>query len=161
MIEKLLSRFALDLRTANACGEALGSSGDELAFYGALETNDSAVRVHGDDTLRSITRELVATVCGNVTIDWTLRENVRAYLLRLVQRVLRKHRYLPDGQEKATHAMLEQSEALSAGWAGEESRATPRHTDFGAQGLRSSAPWSRCKAAPTYAPWRRGRDDGS
>ncbi|MFH0922093.1 MAG: type I restriction enzyme endonuclease domain-containing protein [Fibrobacterota bacterium] len=54
---------------------------DELAFYDALETNDSAVKVLGDDTLRSIARELVASVRANVTIDWTIdwtmRENVR------------------------------------------------------------------------------------
>ena len=92
-------------------------SDDELAFYDALETNDSAVQVLGDETLRDIARELVATVRGNVTIDWTLRENVRANLRRLVKRILRKHGYPPDKQEKATRTVLEQAEVLSAGWA--------------------------------------------
>ena len=115
VIEELI-QLARDLRAANARGEALGLSEDELAFYDALETNDSAVKVLGDETLRDIARELVETVHGNVTIDWTLRENVRANLRRLVRRVLRKHGYPPDKQEKATLTVLEQAEALSAAW---------------------------------------------
>ena len=74
-------------------------SDDELAFYDALETNDSAVHVLGDETLCVIARELVRTVRANVTIDWTLRENVRANLRRLVKRILRKYGYPPDKQE--------------------------------------------------------------
>ncbi|MXW91201.1 MAG: type I restriction endonuclease subunit R [Rhodospirillaceae bacterium] len=116
VIEELI-QLARDLREANARGEALGLSEDELAFYDALETNDSAVQVLGDETLRGIARELVETVRGNVTIDWTLRENVRANLRRLVKRILRKHGYPPDKQEKATRTVLEQAEVLSAGWA--------------------------------------------
>ena len=81
------------MREAGARGEQLGLSDDELAFYDALETNDSAVQVLGDETLCVITRELVRTVHANVTIDWTLRENVRANLRRLVKRILRKHGY--------------------------------------------------------------------
>ena len=75
------------MREANARGERLGLSEDELAFYDALETNDSAVQVLGDETLRDIARQLVETVRNNVTIDWTLRENVRANLRRLVRRI--------------------------------------------------------------------------
>jgi len=70
----------------------------------------------GDETLRDIARELVETVRNNVTIDWTLRENVRAQLRVLVKRILRKHGYPPDKQEKATQTVLEQA-ALSAEWA--------------------------------------------
>ena len=116
VIEELIG-LARDLREAGARGEKLGLSDDELAFYDALETNDSAVQVLGDETLRDIARELVKTVRNNVTIDWTLRENVRANLRRLVRRILRKHGYPPDKQEKATQTVLEQAEALSAGWA--------------------------------------------
>ena len=105
------------MREANERGEELGLSEDELAFYDALETNDSAVQVLGDETLREIARELVETVRKNVKIDWTLRENVRANLRRLVKRILRKHGYPPDKQEKATRTVLEQAEVLSAGWA--------------------------------------------
>ena len=115
VIEELI-QLASELRRANARGEELGLTEDELAFYDALETNDSAVQVLGDETLRDIARELVETVRGNVTIDWTLRENVRANLRRLVKRILRRHGYPPDKQEKATLTVLEQAEALSAGW---------------------------------------------
>ena len=115
VIEELIA-LARDMREANARGERLGLSEDELAFYDALETNDSAVQVLGDETLRDIARELVETVRNNVTIDWTLRENVRAHL-RLVRRILRKHGYPPDKQEKATLTVLEQAEVLSEGWA--------------------------------------------
>ena len=116
VIEELIE-LAREMRAANARGEELGLSEDELAFYDALETNDSAVQVLGDETLRDIARELVETVRGNVTIDWTLRENVRANLRRLVRRILRKHGYPPDKQEKATRTVLEQAEVLSQGWA--------------------------------------------
>ena len=116
VIEELI-RLAREMREANARGEQLGLSDDELAFYDALETNDSAVQVLGDETLRDIARELVDTVRRNVTIDWTLRENVRANLRRLVRRILRKHGYPPDKQEKATRTVLEQAEMLSAEWA--------------------------------------------
>ena len=116
VIEELIG-LAKDMRESSARGEMLGLSEDELAFYDALETNDSAVQVLGDETLRDIARELVDTVRRNVTIDWTLRENVRAYLRVLVRRILRRHGYPPDKQEKATTTVLEQAEALSQGWA--------------------------------------------
>ena len=116
VIEELIG-LARDLREAGARGETLGLTDDELAFYDALGVNDSAVQVLGDETLCGIARELVATVRGNVTIDWTLRENVRANLRRLVKRILRKHGYPPDKQESATRTVLEQAEVLSAGWA--------------------------------------------
>ncbi len=116
VIEELI-QLAQELREASARGEKLGLSEDEVAFYDALETNDSAVQVLGDETLRDIARELVRTVRNNVTIDWTLRENVRANLRRLVKRILRKHGYPPDKQERATRTVLEQAEVLSAGWA--------------------------------------------
>ena len=116
VIEELIE-LAREMREANARGERLGLSEDELAFYDALETNDSAVQVLGDETLRDIARQLVETVRNNVTIDWTLRENVRANLRRLVRRILRRHGYPPDKQEKATQTVLEQAEVLSEGWA--------------------------------------------
>ena len=116
VIEELI-QLAREMRAAAARAEKLGLSEDEMAFYDALETNDSAVQVLGDATLRDIACELVETVRGNVTIDWTLRENVRANLRRLVKRILRKHGYPPDKQENATQTVLEQAEVLSAGWA--------------------------------------------
>ena len=109
VIEALIG-LAREMREANARGERLGLSDDELAFYDALGVNDSAVQVLGDATLRDIARELVETVRANLTIDWTRRENVRANLRRLVKRVLRKHGYPPDKQESATRTVLEQAE---------------------------------------------------
>lgn len=116
VIEELIA-LAKEMREADRRGESLGLSEEELAFYDALETNDSAVKVLGDETLRTIARDLVETVRNNVTIDWTLRENVRANLRRLVKRILRKHGYPPDKREKATQTVLEQAEMLSAEWA--------------------------------------------
>jgi type I restriction enzyme R subunit len=117
VIEELIG-LAKEMREANARGEALHLTEDELAFYDALETNDSAVKVLGEPMLAMIARELVTTVRANVTIDWTLRENVRAQLRVLVKRILRKYGYPPDLQEKATLTVLEQAEVLSEGWAG-------------------------------------------
>ena len=116
IIEQLI-QLAKDMRAAQARGEALKLTEDELAFYDALEVNDSAVKVLGEPTLVDIARELVATVRKNVTIDWTLRENVRAQLRVIVKRILRKYGYPPDKQEKATQTVLEQAEVLSAEWA--------------------------------------------
>ena len=89
-------------------------SEDELAFYDALETNDSAVQVLGGETLRGIARELVETVRNNVTIDWTMREDVRAKMRVMVKLILRKYGYPPDKQEKET--VLEQAELFSEAW---------------------------------------------
>jgi len=116
VIEELIG-LAKQMREETAKGEALGLSDDEVAFYDALEVNDSAVKVLGDETLRTIARELVDTVRRNTTIDWTVRENVRAHLRVLVKRILRKYGYPPDKQEKATATVLEQAEVLSAQWA--------------------------------------------
>jgi type I restriction enzyme R subunit len=116
VIEELIG-LAKDMRAAGARGEQLGLSEDELAFYDALETNDSAVKVLGDETLRTIAHELVKIVRANVKIDWTMRENVRAQLRVLVKRILRKYGYPPDKQEKATQTVLEQAAVLSEEWA--------------------------------------------
>ena len=115
VIEELIG-LAREMREASARGESLGLTEDELAFYDALETNDSAVKVLGEPSLRAIAQELVKTVRANVSIDWTLRENVRAHLRVLVKRILRKHGYPPDKQERATQLVLEQAAALSEAW---------------------------------------------
>ena len=115
VIEELIA-IAREMREARGRGEKLGLSEEEMAFYDALETNDSAVKVLGDEALRGIARELVETVRNSVTVDWTLRESARANIRRLVKRVLRKHGYPPDKQEKATRTVLDQAEAISADW---------------------------------------------
>jgi len=109
-----LIELAKQMREAHRRGEDLGLSDDELAFYDALEVNDSAVKVLGDETLRLIARELVEAVRRNVTIDWAVKETARAKLRAMVKRILRKHGYPPDKQEKATQTVLEQAELL--GW---------------------------------------------
>ena len=109
IIEELI-KLAHEMREANARGERLGLSDDELAFYDALATNDSAVQVLGDEQLRVIARELVDTVRRNVSIDWTLRESARANLRRMVRRTLTRHGYPPDQQEQAIRTVVEQAE---------------------------------------------------
>ncbi len=116
VIEELI-QLARDLRDAEARGEKLGLSEDELAFYDALETNDSAVQVLGDEKLRLIASELVSIIRANISIDWTLSESVRAKLRLLVKRILHRHGYPPDKQKKATRTVLEQAEILSENWA--------------------------------------------
>lgn len=102
IIEAMIE-LARDLRAANARGEQLDLATDELAFYDAL----------GDGQLREIAREVAETVRGNVSIDWTQREQAKANLRRLVRRVLRKHGYPPDLQEGATQLVIEQAEEFA------------------------------------------------
>ena len=116
VIEELIE-LAREMREAAARGQHLGLSDDEVAFYDALSSNDSAVQVLGDETLRDIARELVETVRANISIDWTLRESVRAKLRVLVRRTLNLYGYPPDRQEEATITVLEQAEVLSERWA--------------------------------------------
>lgn len=115
VIEELIG-VAKDLNAALRRGEQVGLNEDELAFYDALEVNDSAVKVLGDVCLRTIAKELVENVQRNASIDWTQRENVRAKLRVIVKRILKKYGYPPDKQEKATQTVLEQAEVLSEGW---------------------------------------------
>jgi len=116
VIQELID-LAKDMREASNRGEKLGFTDEELAFYDALEVNDSAVKVLGDEALRTIARELVDTVRKNTTIDWTVKESVRAKLRTMVKRILRKYGYPPDKQEKATQTVLEQAELLCKDWA--------------------------------------------
>lgn len=116
VIEELIA-IAKELREADRRGEALGLTEEEVAFYDALVTNDSAVQVLGDDTLRAIAQELVRTVRQNVSVDWTIRESARARLRTLVRRVLRRYGYPPDRRDQATETVIEQAETLSRLWA--------------------------------------------
>ena len=115
VIEELI-RLARDMREATRRGEELGLTEDEVAFYDALEVNDSAVSVLGDETLRLIAQELVKSVRNSITIDWTVRENVRAQMRVIIKRILRKYGYPPDKQARATELVLEQAEVLCQDW---------------------------------------------
>lgn len=117
VIEELIE-LARQMRAARERGEKLGLTDDELAFYDALEVNDSAVKVLGDEVLKKIAQELVQSVRRNVTIDWTLKESARARLRVIVKRILRAHGYPPDKQESATKTVLQQAEMLSEVWVG-------------------------------------------
>jgi type I restriction enzyme, R subunit len=112
-----LIELAKQMREGQKRGAELGLTDDEVAFYDALEVNDSAVKVLGEPTLKTIARELVAHVRKSVTIDWTLRESAQAQIRVLVRRILRKYGYPPDKQEKAALTVLEQAKLLCAEWA--------------------------------------------
>lgn len=99
MIEELIA-LAKEMCRASERGEQLGLSEEELAFYDALVTDGSAVKVLVDETLRTIARELTIAVRNNASIDWTTRENVHAGLRVIVNRILRKYGYPPDKQER-------------------------------------------------------------
>jgi type I restriction enzyme R subunit len=116
VIEQLI-QLAKELRAAQSRGKKLKLTDDELAFYDALGANDSAVAVLGDKVLTQIARELTETIRNSVTIDWTMKETVRAKLRTLVKRKLKKHGYPPDKQEKAVQTVLKQAELLAADWA--------------------------------------------
>jgi type I restriction enzyme, R subunit len=111
-----LIELAKEIREAQNRGEALGLTDDEVAFYDALEVNDSAVSVLGDDTLKEIARELVQAIKKNITIDWTQKESVRAKLRIAVKRLLKKYGYPPDKQEKAIQTVIQQAELLCKEW---------------------------------------------
>ena len=115
VIEELIS-LAKDLREANQRGKKLGLTDDEVAFYDALEVNDSAVAILGAETLRLIAQELVKAVRNSITIDWAVRENVQAKMRVIIKRILRKYGYPPDKQACATELVLEQTEVLCKDW---------------------------------------------
>lgn len=110
--------LAKEIKEADKRGEALNLSEDEMAFYDALEVNDSAVQVLGDEQLRDIAREIADKIRSNATIDWTIRESARAKLMVLVKRTLTKYGYPPDKQQKAIDTVLKQAELLADYWVG-------------------------------------------
>lgn len=112
VIEELI-RLAKEIKDADRKGEELGLDFREYAFYSALEVNDSAVKVMGDDILRHIARELVDIIRKNTSIDWTVREHVQARMRVAVKKILRKHGYPPDMQERATETVLEQAKMMA------------------------------------------------
>ena len=115
VIEELI-RLAKELEAAQKRGEELGLTDDEIAFYDALATNESALTAMGDDKLKVIATELIKMVRRSVTIDWTLRETARAKIRVIVKRILSKWGYPPDLQEEAVRTVLQQAELLCADW---------------------------------------------
>lgn len=112
IIQELI-RIAKEIRESDKEAERLGLSTEEVAFYNALEVNDSAVQVLGDEILREIAKEIADKVRKNATIDWTIRESARAKLMVLVKRTLTKYGYPPDKQQKAIETVLKQAELMA------------------------------------------------
>jgi type I restriction enzyme R subunit len=115
VLQELIA-LAKDIRAARQRGEESGLSDEEIAFYDALAENESAVQMMGDDKLKLIAHELLASLKGNISVDWAHRESARARMRVLVKRILRKYGYPPDLQDAAVQTVLQQAEALSAEW---------------------------------------------
>ena len=111
--------LAKDFREAQKRGEKLNLSEDELAFYDALANNESAIEVLGNETLKKIARELTVLIRENTTIDWTLKDSVKANLRVIVKRQLRKYGYPPDKREEATKLVMEQATLISENYINE------------------------------------------
>ena len=129
VIEELI-KLAKDIKEADRKGEDLGLDFREFAFYSALEVNDSAVAVLGDEVLRHIARELVDTVRRNTSIDWTVRENVQAKMRIAVKKILRKHGYPPDLELKATETVIEQAKLLADAFSATKTYTIKPNTDL-------------------------------
>ncbi|MDZ4170987.1 MAG: type I restriction endonuclease subunit R [Methanobacteriaceae archaeon] len=116
IIQNLID-IAKQIREADERGDNLGLSEYELAFYDALMVNKEAGEVLGDDELKNIAMELVTTIKSNLTIDWTLRENVQAKMRVAVKRILKKHKYPSEETQKAVEIVLEQAKVVCEEWA--------------------------------------------
>ena len=116
VIEELI-QMAKEFQEALKRDDALGLSPDEVAFYDALANNESAVRELEDDILKKIAVEITEKPRSSTSVDWQVRESVRAKLRNLVRRTLRKWKYPPDKQEEAVELVLKQAEVLCAEWA--------------------------------------------
>lgn len=112
-LEKVLIPFAEQIKAADKKGEKLGLDYREYAFYTALEINNSAVSILGDETLKHIAQELLKTVRNSTTIDWTIKESVQSALRRNIRRILRLHGYPPDLQERAVETVITQAKMLA------------------------------------------------
>ena len=115
VIEELI-RMAKDFKAAAKHDEELGLEPDEVAFYDALANNESAVRELGDDTLKKIAVEITEKLHKSTTVDWQVRDSVRAKLRNLVRRSLRRWKYPPDNQDAAVESVLKRAEVLCQGW---------------------------------------------
>ncbi|CAG0983287.1 Type-1 restriction enzyme R protein [Methylophilaceae bacterium] len=115
VIEELI-QMAKDFQAALEREVALGLNPDEIAFYDALANNESAVRELGDDILKKIAVEITEKLRNSTTVDWQVRNSVRARLRILVRRTLQKWKYPPDKQSDAVELVLQQAESLSNAW---------------------------------------------
>lgn len=108
-----LVKLAKDMRENNDRHNRLGLSVSEAAFYDAIVQNDSAIQEMGDDVLKKIAVDLVVAVQQSATIDWSLKESVRAAMRSKIRRLLAKYDYPPDHEEKAVELVLQQAELFA------------------------------------------------
>ena len=116
VIEELIA-MAKQFQAAANRGEELGLSADEMAFYDALASNEACVRELGDATPRKIAVEITVKLRASNSVDWYVRDSVRAKLRLMVKTILKKWKYPPDGQDAATETVLDQAKELSESWA--------------------------------------------
>lgn len=110
-----LVTLAKQLRDDHLRHDALGLREDEVAFYDAIAQNDSAVLELGDDVLKEIAQKLVRAVRESATIDWNLKDSVRATMRTKIRRLLARYDYPPDAEAKAIELVLEQAELFAQG----------------------------------------------
>lgn len=115
VIEELI-QMAKDMAADAEMAEKSGLNTDEIAFYRALIQNESAVRELGDNNLRELAKYVTSQLRQSTSVDWQVRDSVRAKLRNLVRRALRKWKYPPDKTEEAIELCLKQAEALSSSW---------------------------------------------
>ena len=115
VIEELI-QIAKEFQESMQRHEDLGLNEDEIAFYDALANNESAVRELGDEILKKIAQELTEKLRKSTTVDWQVRDSMRAKLRNMVRVLLRKYKYPPDKQAEAIELVLKQAEVLSAEW---------------------------------------------
>ncbi|MCS6245238.1 MAG: type I restriction endonuclease subunit R [Opitutus sp.] len=115
VIEELL-KMAGDFKEALGRNDELGLGSDEIAFYDALAERPEVLRTMGDVTLKQLATELTEQLRNSTSVDWQVRESVRAKMRILIKRLLRKYKYPPDGQDEAVARVIEQAEALADVW---------------------------------------------
>ena len=108
----ILIKFAKEMKEAEKRGEKLNLTTEELAFYDALGTDNAAVKIMGDEILRSIAMDVAKRVNENMTVDWSVRESARAQMRKEIKRVLRTYGYPPDMREDATDLIIKQAELV-------------------------------------------------
>lgn len=115
VIEELIT-MAKDMEADAEQAQKMGLSSDEIALYRALIQNESAVKKLGDDNLRELAKYVTSQLRKSTTVDWQVRESVRAKLRNLVRRALRRWKYPPDNANEAIDLCLQQAEVLSQSW---------------------------------------------
>ena len=115
VIEELIA-MAKEFQAALKRNESLNLSSDEIAFYDALAERPEVLETMGDATLKSLATELTGRLRESTTVDWQVRDSVRAKMRLLIKRLLRKYKYPPEGQEEAVTMVLKQAEALADVW---------------------------------------------